>query len=69
MKIRQITAGITICILAFIMITLTYINKSGEENIPDMVWYNEEITKIEEELLQGATREAIEQLTVVSFCL
>ena len=61
MKIRQITAGITICILAFIMITLTYINKSGEENIPDMVWYNEEITKIEEELLQGATREAIEQ--------
>lgn len=61
MKIRQITAGITICILAFIMITLTYINKSGEENIPDMVWYNEEITKIEEELLQGAAREAIEQ--------
>ena len=61
MKIRQITAGITICILAFIMITVTQMQKDGEEYIPDMVWYNGEVRAIENELEKGTAREAIEK--------
>lgn len=61
MKMKQITAGVTICILAFIMITLIQIHKSGEESIPDMVWYNGEVKAIEAGLEQGTTREMIEQ--------
>ncbi|MDE6389008.1 MAG: HAMP domain-containing histidine kinase [Lachnospiraceae bacterium] len=61
MKIKQITAGITICILAFIMITLIQIQKSSEGSIPDMVWYNGEIKTIEDKVEQEITREAIEQ--------
>lgn len=61
MKIRQITAGITICILAFIMITVTQMQKDGEQNIPDMVWYNGEVRSIEEELEKGTAREVIEK--------
>lgn len=61
MKIKQITAGITICILAFIMIILIQIQKSGEESVPDMVWYNGEIKTIGAKLEQNMTREAIEQ--------
>lgn len=61
MKIRQITAGITICILAFIMITVTQMQKDGEEYIPDMVWYNGEVRTIENELEKGTTREVIEK--------
>ncbi|MBD5485366.1 MAG: HAMP domain-containing histidine kinase [Lachnospiraceae bacterium] len=61
MKIRQITAGITICILAFIMITVTQMQKDGEECIPDMVWYNGEVRTIENELEKGTTREVIEK--------
>lgn len=61
MKIRQITAGITICILAFIMITVTQIQKDGEQYIPDMVWYNGEVRAIENELEKGTGREAIEK--------
>ncbi|MDE7131702.1 MAG: HAMP domain-containing histidine kinase [Lachnospiraceae bacterium] len=61
MKIRQITAGITICILAFIMITVTQMQKDGEEYIPDMVWYNGEVRAIENELEKGTAREVIEK--------
>lgn len=61
MKIRQITAGITICILAFIMITITQIQKDSEQNITDMVWYNGEVKTIENELEKGIARESIEK--------
>lgn len=61
MKIRQITAGITICILAFIMITVVQIQKDSEQNIPDMVWYNGEVREIELALEKGNAREAIER--------
>lgn len=61
MKIRQITAGITICILAFIMITVIQMQKDSEDNIPDMVWYNGEVRSIEEELEKGTAREVIEK--------
>lgn len=61
MKIRQITAGITICILAFIMITITQMQKDSKQNIPDMVWYNREVRTIETELERGNSREAIEK--------
>ncbi|MBD5524674.1 MAG: HAMP domain-containing histidine kinase [Lachnospiraceae bacterium] len=61
MKIRQIMAGITICILAFIMITVTQMQKDGEEYIPDMVWYNGEARTIENELEKGTAREVIEK--------
>lgn len=61
MKIRQITAGITICILAFIMITVAQIQKDSEQNIPDMVWYNGEVREIELALEKGNAREAIEK--------
>lgn len=61
MKIRQITAGITICILAFIMITVVQIQKDSEQNIPDMVWYNGEVREIELALEKGAARESIEK--------
>lgn len=60
MKIRQITAGITICILAFIMITIIQIRKSGEDYLQDMVWYNGEVKAIGAALEQGAAREAVE---------
>lgn len=60
MKIRQITAGITICILAFIMFTIIQIRKSGEEHVQDMVWYNGELKAISTELAQGTAREAVE---------
>ena len=61
MKIRQITAGITICILAFIMITIIRIRIDGEEDMPDMVWYNGEVKSIEDELEGGGAREAIQK--------
>ncbi len=61
MKIRQITAGITICILAFIMITVTQMQKDGERYIPDMVWYNGEVRAIENELEKGTAREVVEK--------
>ena len=61
MKIRHITAGITICILAFILITVIRIQRDGDENTPDMVWYNGEIKSIEDKLEGGDAREAIEK--------
>lgn len=60
MKIRQITAGITICILAFIMITVIQIRRDGEEKTPDLVWYNSELKNIESGLTKGDTRDVIE---------
>ena len=50
MKIRQITAGISICILAFIMTTVIQISRCGEEHVRDMVWYNGEVKTIRTEL-------------------
>lgn len=60
MKIRQITAGITICILAFIMITVIQIRRDSEENTLDLVWYNSELKNIETGLEMGGTREMAE---------
>lgn len=60
MKIRQITAGISICILAFIMTTVIQIRRCGEEYVRDMVWYNGEIKTIRTELEHGTAREAVE---------
>ncbi|MDE6845563.1 MAG: HAMP domain-containing histidine kinase [Lachnospiraceae bacterium] len=61
MKIRQITAGITICILAFIMTAVIQVQRCGEENIPDMVWYNGELKSIAGELEDGSVKETIEK--------
>lgn len=61
MKIRQITAGITICILAFIMITVVQIQNDSEQSIPDMVWYNREVREIGLALEKRNAREAIER--------
>lgn len=60
MKIRHITAGITICILAFIMVMMIQIRVSGEEHVQDMVWYNGEVKAIEAALEQGTAREEVE---------
>lgn len=61
MKIRQLTAGITICILAFIMIMVMQIQRDGDENTADMVWYNGEMKSIADELEDGAAKEMIEE--------
>lgn len=60
MKIRHITAGITICILAFIMVMMIQIRVSGDEHVQDMVWYNGEVKAIEAALEQGTAREEVE---------
>lgn len=61
MKIKQIAAGITICILAFVMITVMQVRNNEKENIPDMVWYNGELKSIVDELEGGGIKETIEK--------
>lgn len=61
MKLRQIAAGISTGILAFLMITLIQIQKDERNSAPDLVWYNGEVKSIESELKKGRAREELER--------